>query len=178
MPRKKETISAKRRKTIAELYLKGYNQYDIGEKIGITQGAVSKALVVVRKQWQESATEDIKELTLRELAKIDKLEQTYWDAWHKSCLDHQEKTIKAIKKKSRKKDADLESKKPDSVEQTTKEIKAFGNPSFLAGIQRCVEMRCKLLGIDIQKIETKAVDKFTRYDDDELDSKIKELDSI
>jgi len=153
MAKNKKSIILDRRAKVAKLYLEGYNQYQIGDMLNITQSCVSKDMVKNREQWKSSASSDIKELTLNELAKIDNLEQTYWKAWEKSCEDYQEKSIKAIKKGKKKIKGDNDNK-PTSIEQTTKDVKANGNPAYLTGIQNCIDKRCKILGIDApQKID-------------------------
>src|SRR5689334_13916725 len=75
----------KRRALVADLYLKGWTQWDIARKVGVNQGQISRDLKALHEQWKESGVRDLDELKRRELVKIDKLERTYWEAWDKSC---------------------------------------------------------------------------------------------
>ena len=173
MTRHNKQIYTERRKKVSNLYLKGYGQVAIGDMLGICQAQVHKDLVAVRKQWESEAVNDIKELTLIELAKIDKLEQTYHAAWLKSCTDYKEK---ALKEKT------YGSKKKKGLTETEKSIKeniAMGNPAFLKGIESCIQMRCNILGIKSpEQSEVKFVDKFSQLGDDDLDKEIRKFDKI
>lgn len=119
---------------IAALYLRGKRQADIAQELGIAQQQVSYDLKEIHKRWRESTLIDINEAKQRELARIDELEIEYWDAWRRSC---EEKT------KTRTEKAATGATKA-SVEKDT----MLGNPAYLAGVQWCIERRCKIFGID------------------------------
>jgi predicted transcriptional regulator len=130
----------KDRAEVAKLYLRGVGQYDIADQLGVNQSTVSRDLKALQKQWQESALVDIDEMKARELAKIDELERTYWDAWVRSCED-----------------AEVErQKKAGTVEEprleVTKEKRGqTGDPRFLSGVKDCINMRREIFGIDAPK---------------------------
>ena len=136
--RKKE-ITARRRK-IADLYLKGYTQEDISIKVGCSRPQVSNDLRKLHAIWLAESINDIEKLKMKELAKLDKLEQTYWEAWDKTITDFQQKSVKAKGKKG--------SEKPEYQEQSVKDMISMGNPLYLSGIERCIELRCKILGVN------------------------------
>jgi hypothetical protein len=91
---------------------------------------------------------DFNEAKARELAKIDKLEREYYAGWRRSCED-EETTRQATKGKVVKRkdeEGELVSERPAEVTRTRKG--QAGDPRFLAGVERCIERRCKILGID------------------------------
>jgi hypothetical protein len=140
---------------IAALYLKGKRQTDIASELGIVQSQVSYDLKEIHKRWRESALVDMNEAKHRELAKIDELERTYWDAWQRSCG---EKTKTKTEKVGR------EGATKASVEKD----QMLGNPAYLTGVQWCIERRCKIFGIDApDKLDVRMKD-VSQLSDDEL----------
>lgn len=131
-----------------ELYLKGYSTRAIAKKIAeqasdgytVTHQTVSRDVKKLLKQWRDDRLHDINSQKMVELQKLDKLEQTYWDAWEKSVENH-----KKIINKARGKGG---STSPDFQEITEMEIREFGEPRYLQGVERCIDKRCKLLGLD------------------------------
>lgn len=108
----------------AELYLKGWTQRRIAERIGVSRQQITYDLRKLYDLWRESAVRNFDEHRARELAAVTHLEATYWAAWEKS--------------------------EARSVEGKT----ADGDPRYLQGVERCIERRCKLLGLDApDKIE-------------------------
>ena len=53
---------------------------------------ISYDLARIREQWRAAAVRDIDELQAHELAKIDQLEVTYWQAWQRSLEDSTTRT--------------------------------------------------------------------------------------
>lgn len=113
---------------IARLYLRGVRQVDIAAKVGISQQQVSYDLKELQRRWQANAIEAISEAKSRELARIDNLEREYWRAWG----DSRKVKIETF---------------TDIRRGTYQTIKRDGAPSYLAGVQWCIEQRCKILGI-------------------------------
>ena len=147
---------------MADLYLKGWIQADIAEEIGMSQQTVSNDIKALQQDWLNSALVDFNEAKSQELAKIDRLEREYWQAWERSCEDAETVTEKAR--------ASRGAEKPDSVEKTKQAKGQAGDPRFLNGIQWCIERRCKILGIDAPKrieamLSKRKPEEFT---DDEL----------
>ena len=83
-----------------------------------------------------------------ELAKINHLEMVYWDAWHKSCEDAQTITRKSkgVIRKYEDGGGGFVSEQPAEVGQRTQG--QVGDPRYLAGVQWCIDRRCKILGVD------------------------------
>jgi hypothetical protein len=125
------------RRRIADLYLQGWIQSAIGEELKLAQSTISRDLRALYKQWQESALVDFDKAKAEELAKVDRLEREYWAAWRRSCEDAE--TVKQRGVES----GDKKSK--EAVKITKGQA---GDPRFLAGVQWCIERRCKILGLD------------------------------
>lgn len=124
-----------RRHKAARLYLQQRTQWEIGEALSIDQSTVSRDLAEVRKDWQARATGDLSARKWEELARIDALERTYWDAWEKSCQDAERRTAKKVGGEKPREEAGRTTSGRD------------GNPEFLKGVERCIEQRAKILGI-------------------------------
>jgi len=122
---------------IAHRYLMLHEpQAVIAAALNVDQSTISRDLKVLIKRWQDSALMDVDEHRSTELARINRLELEYWNAWEASKAD-KESTL---------------AEKTTGTDTRTKAVKRsegqVGNPSFLAGVERCIERRCKLLGLD------------------------------
>ena len=125
---------ARDRRRIADLYLQGWLQADIAEKVGINQSTVSRDLKALYKQWLAESLVDFNAAKAKELAKIDALERTYHIAWIRSCEDAETTRQEGSRA---------------GVDKIVKTAKGqAGDPRFLTGIQWCIERRCKIMGID------------------------------
>jgi len=122
------------RRAIAEYYLKGWLQSAIAAELGISQQTVSNDLRALQVQWEKSALRDFDTMRGEELAKIDNLEREYWAGWLRSGKN-EETLVKKAK----------DGKGTEAIKTSKGQA---GDPRFLAGIERCIERRCKLLGID------------------------------
>lgn len=126
---------------VSELYLRGWIQADIAKDIGISAKTVSKLLEEVRKRWLVNQVNNFEQRKAMELERIDKVEREYWDAWIRS-KDGQRKIIKTTLKRT--------TMRGDSSEDTDGEefIDTPGDPRFLDGIQKCITLRAKILGLE------------------------------
>jgi hypothetical protein len=142
-PRKKNYLRprhierAKKLAQVSELYIKGKTQLEIGIALGCSQQQVSYDIKAIHAEWLKRATWNLGLAKSRELAKVDELERTYWVAWGRS-LEQAQRAVSGEKTKGE--DKELSS-------QVTLEDRV-GDPRFLAGVQWCIERRCKILGID------------------------------
>ena len=131
------------RRDIANLYLQGWTQHRIVDHLNahrpydLSRQMISYDLGRLRKQWRESALIDIDEAKARELAKVDRLEREYWQAWGRSCLDAE----------TTREETDREG----GWKRTDTHKGQSGDPRFLAGVGWCVEKRCDILGIEAPK---------------------------
>ncbi len=85
MPQNNKYEIQSRREKVAEMYLQGIPQHEIGHELGVSQGQVSKDLQFMSKKWKESSIENTGKIIARELAKINKAEQRAWEAVEKNC---------------------------------------------------------------------------------------------
>jgi hypothetical protein len=125
-----------RRQKVAEMYLRGEYQSEIAAKLNVDQATVSRDLTELRKEWLDRSINHIDQKKAIELAKLDKLEVTYWEAWERS-QKNAETTIER-----------------ETVKGTFEEHKTEGrdgNPAFLEGVLKCINKRCELLGLDAPK---------------------------
>jgi len=133
MPQNNKTIIKERRKRVSDMYLAGMWQVEIAKEVGVTQGQVSQDLSVLRRLWQQSALVNIDKVKSKELAKLDRLENEYWKAWHSS-----------VGEKVRTTESD-----GDKGHEIREEIKIdAGDPRFLQGVLSCISKRCDILGIN------------------------------
>jgi DNA-directed RNA polymerase specialized sigma24 family protein len=131
---------AERQREVARLYLQGCTQVEIGRRVGISQATVSHDVAAVREQWRRESVRDMAELLTVELAKLDLLEKEYWAGWRRSQGRAHRVAV-----------ADDPAEPGDAVSAADgpPEVREFpGNPAFLAGVERVIERRCKLLGLD------------------------------
>jgi hypothetical protein len=124
-----------RRTTVARLYLQQRTQEEIARAVAVDQGTICRDLKAIQAEWQRQRLDDFQRAKLRELARIDRLEREYWDAWERSCHERaqtvQEKTS---------------APSGDRFKAGTRTEDRDGNAEFLRGVERCIELRCKILG--------------------------------
>lgn len=136
---------------IAALYLQGRRQVDIAEELNVTQQQISYDIKELHKRWRESSLIDLNEAKQRELARIDELERVYWQAWEASRGEQQRSTATKTAATAR--------------AQITK-IDSPGDPRFLAGVQWCIDQRCKIIGVYApvkQEVSGPVVLKFDKW---------------
>ena len=146
----KRTVIQKERDRhkIAGLYCRGWTQQIIADYLNesddrehtLSRRMISYDIQSIIKAWRDSSLIDINSLKAAELLRINNLEQTYWDAWERSCEDEETKRLEGTL-------APGEEKGKTTKQVVTRKGQA-GDPRFLTGIQWCIERRCKILGID------------------------------
>lgn len=133
----------------ASLYLQGKTLREIGQQFNppVTPTTVCKWVAEVRERWKQSSLMDFNDRKAQELAKIDKLEAIAYEAWERSVKDAETKR-RVITKALRKSDDDEEGTLKIVGRVNDKTAKGqSGNPAFLAQVERCIEMRCRIFGI-------------------------------
>ncbi len=127
---------------ITELYTKGRSYREIAFEVNqrhgrrITFQTVSNEIKKLLKEWADSRNEIIDHQKYIELAKIDRLERTYWEGYENSC--------NPVKKSITKKKGTP--KGVNDIETTNNEESRVGDPRFLDGIKWCIEQRNKIFG--------------------------------
>ncbi len=117
---------------IKDAYLRGDTQMDIAARLGLSQSQISRDLSKIQRRWRESSLVDINEAKQRELERIDVLEREYWQAWEASRGEQQRSTA---------------GKMGDVSRAQIVKFESAGDPRFLAGVQWCIEQRCKIIGL-------------------------------
>src|SRR5260370_39233342 len=69
----------------AALYLRGLTHNEIAQRLHVSRQQVGYDLKVLQRRWQESSLADFNAKKAAELARVDELERTYWEAWERSC---------------------------------------------------------------------------------------------
>ncbi|WP_114752321.1 hypothetical protein [Pleomorphovibrio marinus] len=139
---------------VAEHYLKGYSvraialmlSKHVGIEKYVSYRTIHNDLNKLLKEWEKDRIDDINKQKLIELEKINKLERTYWMAWDKSIEDYEKKSKKLMGQVGTDKDGNPI--KPTQQEIQTINMVNFGNPAYLSGVEKCIERRCRILGID------------------------------
>src|SRR5438477_12297656 len=73
-----------RRKAVTARYLDGQTQWEIARALEVSQALVSKDLKAIRQEWLKESVSNFGEAKAKELAKIDRLERMYLQAWEES----------------------------------------------------------------------------------------------
>lgn len=124
----------RRQERVADLYLQGFTQKQIAVRLVVHQSTISRDLAHVRAEWKASRIRDFDELQTIEIEKIDRVEREAWAAWERSKLD--------LRKRSKTTGEDGGAVIKREV------IRRDGDPRFLAIVERCIERRCALMGLD------------------------------
>lgn len=170
MPRKQPLMRVlERRVDMTRMYVQGFTQAEIAHKLKLDPSHVSTELSKIREDWLQVIVQNYDEIKSRELAKIDNLERTAWEAWEKSCKPATIKTKKVqsfFQTVEEPPDSGNESEEGEYIpsrKSVATPIKQHlestkkgqnGNPAYLDRIAWCIEMRLKIFGIlKEQKIE-------------------------
>lgn len=120
---------------VSELYLTRQSHAKIAEQAGLSVQQVRTCLIQLQEEWLSRATWNFNQRQAEELARIDNLEAHYWDAYKRSQAD-------ALATEEH------DGERPKTV---TKKKKRDGDAEYLRGVQSCIEMRCKILGLNAPK---------------------------
>jgi len=97
MPRADE----ERKTRVAELYLQGFRQYQIADRLGCSEASVSRDVDELRDVWKRLRQEERLERIAEGLAKLDLLESVAWGTgnWRAvlKCLDMRFRVLGAYK---------------------------------------------------------------------------------
>jgi hypothetical protein len=145
MPQHTKEVVNQRRQQVAQMYLAGKYQSEIGQLLGVTQQQISKDLRAVQQQWLASSIRDFDTVRAEQLAKIDRIERASWESFALS-LKPREITVQEA----------VEGQRPTKKASIRKEGQA-GDPRFLQIAQRCIDQRADLLGLSTATEAAKAL---------------------
>jgi hypothetical protein len=144
-PRRKKAQREKDLTLIAEWYCRGETQEwmavelaRLRKSIGyrVSRQTISRDLKEIRSRWLESSVRDFDEAKAEELAKIDHLEREAWAEYLRSKEVQKKSVHKTVQGDKSLHEAKLE------------ELNRVGDVRFLQVVERCIDRRCKLLGLD------------------------------
>lgn len=141
----------------SELFLKGYSYREIAQRLNehnkkfgldyqMSHAGVFKDMQRAMVQWKKERFDNIDEYIQQDLKKLDRMEQTAWEAWEKSCTG-KERVKSRDSKKPNKKDAEVNDPDYYGYTETSNETSS-GNPRFLDILLNIQQRRAKLLGYD------------------------------
>jgi hypothetical protein len=156
----------KDRALIAELYCKGYTQIQIAEILNsrptnpkgytVSRATIGQELSEIRRIWQESTLLNFNARVAEEMAKIDNLERMYHQAYEKSVehLNSVQETVSGPEGDVLESD-DEQKGAYKAVTKKSQSRPMEGNLKCLDGVLKCIETRCKLLGLFTTNIDIK-----------------------
>jgi hypothetical protein len=127
-------------------YLCGKTQQEMAQLFGVSQAQISYDLKVLQRRWLKSSLINIAEAKARVLARIDALERTYWEAWQRSLIEKETKTAEKTSVGA-----------SGRTRALSRQEQRDGNAAFLAGVQWCIELRCRILGIAHKEVPPEPV---------------------
>ena len=141
-----------RREKAARLYCQGKTQSEIAKELGTTPKTICEDLQWWRKELVATGLTDVQQGKVVELAKLDELERTCWEAWHRSCQEYEERSFRVRRALARNRESDEYGEpNPDMVVveevDETKQNKPMGDPRYLEQIHKCIQTRLRVLGL-------------------------------
>lgn len=130
------------RARVARMYLQGKSIHEIGKIEGVSAATINRDLSIIKMAWMASALLDLDARKAQELARLDELEATSWDAWQRSKADKRSISRKTSNTVGDEGEALKDEERRYSREQRT------GNVLYLEMVMKCIERRCKILGLD------------------------------
>lgn len=127
------------RVTIAELYLKGWNQARIGEYLEVDQSTVCRELKKIKAAWKAESVRDYDLHVDMQLHRLALVEAQYWSGWERS----QQPKEQSLQEKLSEVAASGDSR--TKVQRKTEA--RIGDPRFLEGLLKCNSERSKLLNL-------------------------------
>lgn len=126
---------------IAGLYLRGHSIRQIVDAVNnqserqTSIRTVHNDIQTLLAEYKEQRIAELEDAQRVELAKINEVEKTAWEAWERS------------KQKEMQTDKSVTGEKSRTESGTTKE-ETPGDPRFLQIVMNCIDRRCKIMGMD------------------------------
>ena len=126
------------RAAITQSYLRGVTQANIAEQLGLSRQQIGYDLGKIQEGWRTQTALDLDHHKAQQLAKLDELERTHWQAWEESKQDKEVKTAKTYNHGN-----------GSGTECTLRKEGQVGSQSFLDGVLKCIQQRCRILGLEL-----------------------------
>lgn len=156
---KSRQIKQARLEIVAVEYKRGKSIRKIAEEVkrrlGLPKAPSTRTIFLdiqaLLAEWREFRITNTDELVQLELERIDDAIVELWEAWNKSKQDYESKNSKQKGAPTKKGKADVQviagAVETYYVEQGKKEIRKFGDVSYIAEIRQQLQERRKLLGL-------------------------------
>lgn len=161
--REQHILMQQRMQIVAPLWRKSWTLNEIREEVKKRLALKTYSLKCVYtdvqrllKEWQEERLENTEDKITAELARIDLVIKEAWQMWEKSKQDY--KTKKQKQEGLPRMNDEGKQISIDTIKAMMEdaEKRAFGDPRYLDIILRAMQQRCKLLGLDQQRIDLNA----------------------
>lgn len=134
--RQRQLEIEQRRRQVAELSLKGHNQYEIAARLDVGQATVSEDLKRLRAAWRESGVRDFDSLVAEQMNTLAMIQREAWEAWERSKQPAHTATTQGTGEEQK-------------TRQTLK--RQHGDPRFLEQVHKCMARACALLGFGVRR---------------------------
>lgn len=180
-----EFVTLERQRKVSELYREGYSQHIIAQKVGVGISTVCSDIRAIKDLWLSLNSEEVAAKVVEQLAKLDRIEEQAWKAWHRSC---EPAVINHKKREAQRQAVKTDETTPDGkpkyelklvptkiIDEETQKGQA-GDPRFLDQVMKCVEMRLKVMGA-LKPDQNNSTVNILRVSWDELLGRPKETDA-
>ncbi|MFA5262198.1 MAG: hypothetical protein WC378_00120 [Opitutaceae bacterium] len=123
-----------RRLKVAEYMMRGIsNQSELASLVGWSVPTICKDMKAIRQQWRVDMVAAFEYAKEEQIKKLEAVERQAWRGWTRS----QRPSTKIVRRMSK-----------DGVEVSETTEGREGNPRFLEIVEKCIESRRKLMGLD------------------------------
>jgi hypothetical protein len=140
-----------RRKHVAHRYVTGQRQHEIARSLEVDLATIKRDLAFIREEWRQDAVRDVGERQAAELAKLDALERTCWEAWERSLLPKETSETRRVQDDAPPGKDNESGQHQARIEALLRREQRDGNPRFLETALNCIKRRCEILGLDAPK---------------------------
>ena len=161
--REQRIMMQQRMQIVAPLWRKSWTLKEIREEVMKRLGLETYSIKCVHtdvqrliKEWQKERLENTEDKITAELARIDLVIKEAWQMWEKSKQDYKRKS--QMQEGKPRKDPNGQQISVDTIKAMMwdAEQRGSGDPRYLDVILRAMQQRCKLLGLDQQRIDRSA----------------------
>lgn len=150
--RKQRQLREARLEIVAQLYKRGYSVRKIAKEVHArlqlekvpNPSTIQSDIKKLLNEWREYRLDNIEDRMQLELERIDDCIIELWSAWEKSKTDY---TQEQAKQKGSPIAGDVKKHSITEIEQQRKEIRKFGDVSYITEIRQQLAERRKLLGL-------------------------------
>lgn len=150
--RKQRQLREARLEIVAQLYKRGYSVRKIAKEVQArlqleklpNPSTIQSDIKKLLNEWREYRLDNIEDRMQLELERIDDCIIELWSAWEKSKTDY---TQEQAKQKGSPIAGDTKKHSITEIEQQRKEIRKFGDVSYITEIRQQLAERRKLLGL-------------------------------